>query len=166
MTPTLAGAGIVLRPLVVADAEALFAALSDPQVQRFRNDAPHAGITETQAYIQTSLACGLAWAITENGGEALGRLALRLNGDSGEFGIVLRRSAQRRGLALKALALAQAHAFTVIGLTQLRAEIDAENTASLRLFERAGFLQEAQRPGGRVSHLGRRDNVILVKARA
>ncbi|WP_395646843.1 GNAT family N-acetyltransferase [Terricaulis sp.] len=164
MTPTLAGARIVLRPLLMADAKALFVALSDPEVQRYRKDAPHADVAETRAYIEKSHAAGLAWAITEDGGEALGRLALRVNGRSGEFGIVLRRSAHRRGLALKALTLAEAYASDTLGLTRLTANIDAENAASIGLFERAGFAHDA--PRRRVSHLGARDEVVLTKSRA
>lgn len=165
MTPTLAGDGVVLRPLAISDTEALFVALSDPDVQHYRRAAPHADLAETQSYIETGIACGLAWAITENGGEALGRLALRINGDVGEFGIVIRRAAQGRGLGLEAIRLAEAHALGALGLTQLRAEIDAENAASIALFTRAGFTREALVREGRESHRGVRDNVVMVKAR-
>lgn len=165
MTPTLAGDGVVLRPLVITDTEALFVALSDPDVQHYRRAGAHTDIAETQAYIETSIACGFAWAITEDGGEALGRLALRVNRDFGEFGIVIRRAAQGRGFGRQALALAEEYAFTVLGLKQLRAEIDAENAASLALFARAGFAREALLQHGRESHRGVRDNVVMVKAR-
>lgn len=165
-TPTLTAPGIVLRPLLLSDAPALFVALGDPQVQLYRRDAAHAAVGETEAYIADTLTrAAAAWAITTAGAEALGRLALRVTGDTGEFGIVLRRSAHRQGLGFKALLLAQAYAFAALRLTKLRADIDAENAASIALFERAGFMQEAYLPAHRTTKLGVRDSVILVKPR-
>jgi RimJ/RimL family protein N-acetyltransferase len=165
--PTLAGDGIVLRTLELTDAAALFVALGDAEVQLYRRDAAHTAESETRAYIEDTLArsrCG--WAITEAGGEALGRLALREPEPGvGEFGIVLRRAAHRRGLALKALALAEAYAFDQPGLTRLRADIDAENTPSLALFRRAGFDRETFAPAHRATKLGLRDSIILEKLR-
>ena len=167
-TPTLTGPGVVLRPLVLADAPALFIALSDPDVQLYRRDAAHAAVGETRRYIADTLARSrAAWAVTEDGGEALGRLALRTpEPDVGEFGIVIRRAAQRRGLGLKALALAEAHAFDDLGLARLVADVDAENGASLALFRRAGFVDERLMPAYRTTKLGLRDSIILAKARA
>jgi RimJ/RimL family protein N-acetyltransferase len=83
----------------------------------------------------------------------------------GEFGIVIRRAAQGRGLGRKALALAEAYAFGELGLTQLAADIDAENQASLALFRRAGFTGESFRPGYRTTKLGVRDSMLLTKRR-
>ncbi|HET9230696.1 MAG TPA: GNAT family N-acetyltransferase [Vitreimonas sp.] len=167
-TPTLTGAGIVLRPLVITDASALFAALSDPGVQFYRRDAAHVDVAVTERYIADTLVRShAAWAITEDGGEALGRLALRTpEPDVGEFGIVIRASAQRRGLGLKALELAERYAFNVAGLRRLTADVDAENVASLALFRRAGFVDETMLPRHRTTKLGLRDSIILAKARA
>jgi [ribosomal protein S5]-alanine N-acetyltransferase len=167
MSPTLSADGIVLRPLVLADAEALFVALGDPEVQFYRRAAAHRDVAETRAYIEDTLSrARAAWAITENGGEALGRLALRVEGEGGEFGIVLRRAAHRRGLARKALALAEGYAFDQLGLHRLRADIDAENTASLALFRSVGFVHETFLPAHRVTKLGIRDSIVLEKRRA
>lgn len=165
-TPTLRADGIVLRPLLESDAEALFVALSDADVQLFRRAAAHADVSETRAYIEDTLARSrAAWAITEDGGEALGRLALRVDGESGEFGIVLRRAAQRRGLARKAVALAEDYAFDALSLATLRADIDSENVASLALFRSAGFVHETFLPRHRVTKLGVRDSIVLEKRR-
>ena len=166
-TPTLAAPGIVLRPLLLSDAPELFVALGDPVVQHYRRAAAHANITETRAYIEDTLARSrAAWAITESGGAAVGRLALRAPApDVGEFGGVIRREAQGRGLGLKALSLAERHAFETLGLATLRADIDAENAASLALFRRAGFSRGAFRPAYRTTKLGVRDSIILEKRR-
>lgn len=165
-TPTLSAPGIVLRPLVISDAPALFIALSDPEVQLYRRADAHADVSETEAYIaDTRARAAAAWAITEDGGEALGRLALRVTADVGEFGIVLRRAAHRKGLGFKALSLAQAYAFGPLHLTAVRADIDAENAASIALFTRAGFHRAAYLPAHRTTKLGVRDSVIMERRR-
>lgn len=163
--PALMGDGVVLRPLLVSDAAALFVALSDERTQRFRRADAHKDVTETERYIADTLARSrAAWAITEDGGEALGRLALREPQPSvGEFGIVLRPAAQGRGLGRKAIALAEAWAFGELGMTKLRADIDSENAASIALFTRCGYAQEAYLPAHRTTKLGVRDTVILSK---
>lgn len=165
-TPTLGAPGIVLRPLILTDAPALFIALGDEQVQLYRRASAHADVSETEAYVADTLArSAAAWAISEGGGEALGRLALRVDKDTGEFGIVLRRSAHGQGLGYKALLLAQAYAFGPLRLATLRADIDAENAASLALFDRAGFTRAAYLPAHRTTKLGVRDSVIMEKQR-
>ena len=165
-TPTLSAPGVVLRPLLVSDAPALFIALGDPEVQLYRRAAAHADVAETETYIADTLErSAAAWAISEDGGEALGRLALRADGAAGEFGIVLRRAAHRKGLGFKALLLAQAYAFGPLHLTILRADIDAENAASIALFDRAGFARAAFLPAHRTTKLGVRDSVIMEKRR-
>lgn len=164
-TPALMGEGIVLRPLALDDAAALFVALSDPEVQLYRRGEAHADLAETRTYIEDTLARSrAAWAVTEDGGEALGRLALRTpEPDVGEFGIVLRRTAQRRGLGLKSLRLAEAYAFGALGLSRLIADVDSENAASLALFRSAGFTHETPAPARRRTKLGLRDSIILAK---
>jgi RimJ/RimL family protein N-acetyltransferase len=164
--PTLTAPGIVLRPLLLTDAPALFIALGDAQVQLYRRAAAHTDVAETEAYIAHTLArSAAAWAITESGGEALGRLALRVERETGEFGIVLRRAAHGEGLGFKALLLAQYYAFGSLHLATLRADIDSGNAASIALFDRAGFSRAAYLPAYRTTKLGVRDSVIMEKQR-
>lgn len=167
MTPTLTSDGIVLRPLLLSDAPALFVALSDAETQKYRRANAHRTIAETERYIADTLERSrAAWAITAGRGEALGRLALREPETRvGEFGIVIRRAAQGRGLGRKAITLASAWALEDLGMTKLIADIDAENAASIGLFTRCGFTQEAYRAGHRTTKLGLRDSVILSKQR-
>lgn len=167
-TPTLTASGIVLRPLALSDAPALFVALGDAEVQRYRRGDVHASVAETERYIERTLARSrAAWAITQDGGEALGRLALRMPAPGiGEFGIVIRREAQRRGLGQRALALTETWAFSQLRLARVLADVDAANEASLALFERAGFKREALLAAHRITKLGTRDCIILAKTAA
>ena len=166
---TLRGDGVVLRPLVDADAEAMFVAHGDPAVHHFWSGPALSSVEETRAYNAETvkMADGFCWAITEDGGEALGRIALFVRREGvAEVGLLLRRAAQSRGLARKALALVDEHAFTTLGLHRLYADIDADNTASLTLFERAGYEREGRLRGHWKTHIGVRDSVILGKTRS
>jgi RimJ/RimL family protein N-acetyltransferase len=151
----------------LSDAAALFVALSDKETQRYRRADKHESLAETERYIADTLERSrAAWAITVDNGEALGRLALREpEAGVGEFGIVIRRAAQGHGLGRKAITLASEWAFGALGMTKLRADIDAENAASIALFTRCGFRQEAFLRAHRMTKLGLRNNVVLVKGR-
>ncbi|MBS0386142.1 MAG: GNAT family N-acetyltransferase [Proteobacteria bacterium] len=165
-TPRLEAPGLVLRPLEMSDAEALFAAHSDPHTHQYWSSAAHKSVAQTAAYIEDTIAAGHAWAITENGGEALGRIALfQLRDGVADIGIIMRPDATGRGLASKALALVCAYGFETLGLHRIAADVDPENSASLSLFLRAGFQREGLLRGNWKTHLGIRDSVILGKVR-
>lgn len=168
-TPTLTGSGLVLRPLdAVADAPALFVAHSDPEVHRYWSGLPHTSVAQTAEYNAGTLAMDGAevWAITRDGGEALGRIALfGVREGVGELGLLLRRDAQRQGLAARALALVEGYAFGERGMRRLQADTDPENAACLALFERAGYQREGLQREAWLTHLGLRDSVLLGKLR-
>lgn len=167
--PTLTAPGVVLRPLEVADADALYAAHSDPETHHFWGSPAHTSLEETRAYTAETIAIpnSQCWAITENGGEALGRVALfKLREGVGEFGIIMRREATGRGLASKAVQLVEDYAFNTLGMHRLTADIDPDNNASMSLFLRAGFQREGVLRGNWKTHLGIRDSVIMGKVKA
>jgi RimJ/RimL family protein N-acetyltransferase len=166
--PTLSAPSLVLRQLEAADAAALFAAHGDPVTHQYWSSEAHSCVEETARYTEDTLemAGARAWAITEGGGEALGRIALFLQREGvGEFGIILRREAQGRGLASKAIDLVSAYAFEALGLHRLVADVDPDNNSSLSLFLRAGFQQEGLLRQNWKTHIGLRDSVILAKLR-
>lgn len=167
-TPTLEAPGVVLRPLEIADAEALFAAHGDAETHHFWSSPAHKDVAQTAAYIEETLSrpTTRGWAITESGGEALGRVALfELREGVGELGIIMRRDATGRGFASKALKLVEDYAFGERRLHRLTADIDPDNNASLSLFLRAGFEREGLLRGNWKTHLGVRDSVIMGKLR-
>jgi ribosomal-protein-alanine N-acetyltransferase len=167
--PTLEAPGVVLRPLELADSAALFAAHSDPEAHHFWSGPAHADLAQTERYVADTLAMKGAhvWAITENGGEALGRIALFvLREGVGEIGIIMRRDAQGRGLASKALNLVTDYGFETQALHRIFGDIDPDNTASLSLFLRAGYTREALLRGNWKTHLGVRDTVIMAKLKS
>lgn len=165
-TPTLEAPGAVLRPLELADADALFAAHSDEETHHYWSSPAHNSVEQTRAYIADTLALAGAhvWAITESGGEALGRIGLFAEREGvGEIGIIMRREATGRGLASKALNLVIDYGFGTLGLHRIAADIDPDNTSSISLFLRAGFQREGLLRGNWKTHLGVRDSVIMAK---
>lgn len=167
-TPRLDAPGVVLRPLEVADAAALFAAHGDEVTHKYWSSPPHKNADETVRYIEDTLALPGArvWAITESGGEALGRIGLFVERDGvGDIGVIMRREATGRGLASKALELVVRFGFEELGLHRIGADIDPDNTSSISLFLRAGFQREGLLRGNWKTHLGVRDSVIMGKVR-
>lgn len=164
--PRLEAPGVVLRPLSIDDAEALFVAHSDAETHHYWSSPAHKSLDETRAYVADTIAMKGArvWAITEAGGEALGRIALfAVREGVGEIGIIMRPDATGRGLASKALDLVVAQGFGPLGLHRIMADIDPDNTSSISLFLRAGFQREGLLRGNWKTHLGVRDSVIMAK---
>jgi len=164
--PTLSTHGAILRPLAIADAEALFAAHGDPHTHTYWSSPAHKSVSETVDYIRDTLDLPGAhvWAITESGGEALGRIGLFIEREGvGEIGIIMRPDAAGRGLASRAVTLVIAHAFDALGLHRISADIDPDNASSISLFFRAGFQREGVLRGNWKTHLGIRDSVIMAK---
>ena len=166
--PRLETAGAVLRALDLSDAEALFAAHGDERTHQYWSSPAHKSVAETAAYIKDTLALtgAHAWAITESGGDALGRIGLFVEREGvGEIGIIMRPDAAGRGFASKALNLVVAYGFETLDLHRIAADIDPDNTASLNLFLRNGFEREGLLRGNWKTHLGIRDTVMLAKLR-
>ncbi|HWA01573.1 MAG TPA: GNAT family N-acetyltransferase [Caulobacterales bacterium] len=166
MTAILRTEGVVLRPLTVADAKALFLAHGDPDAHQYWSGPAHRDEAETARSIEQTLTVigADAWAITEDGEDALGRIALFIRREGvGELGVILRREAQGRGIAAKALKLVEAYAFEALKLHRLFADVDPENGASMSLFLRAGFQREGLLKQNWKTHIGLRDTVILAK---
>lgn len=166
--PTLEAPGALLRPLELSDAEALFAAHGDERTHHYWSGPAHRDVEQTRAYIADTLAMNGArvWAITEDGGEALGRIALFVQREGvGEIGIIMVPAATGRGLASKALGLVVDYGFGPLDLHRIAADIDPDNNASISLFLRGGFQREGLLRGNWKTHLGVRDTVMMGKLR-
>ena len=165
VVPTFTGERGVYRPLVIDDAEALFVAHGDEAVHRFWSGPAHTSLTQTRAYVAATLEMSpFCWAITTDGGEALGRISLFVPRPGvAEVGVIVRAAAQGKGLTSEALRFVAAHAFAEMAVFRLWADVDPDNEASIRLFERNGFQREALLAHNWRTHLGLRDSVILAR---
>lgn len=164
--PTFRGVRGVYRPLVVEDAAGLFEAHSDPQVHLFWSSDVHGSLEESATYTADTIAVPNSWhwALTEDGGEALGRLSLFKNRTGvAEIGVILRATAQGKGLTSECLRFVCIFGFETLGLVRIFADVDPDNVASLRLFERCGFQREGVFRNNWKTHIGVRDSVILAR---
>lgn len=140
MLPTLTTERLTLRPLVLSDAPALHAWLSDPEVMRYWSTLPHTKAEETEAWVQLSLdemAKGNAqdFAVLCEG-RVIGRVAF-WQGD--EIGFLFDPTVWGKGYASEALRAITAYGFATLGFQEIRADVDPDNVASLRALERVGF---------------------------
>lgn len=160
--PLLESGRVRLRALAPDDAAALFALHSDPRVMRYWSfpawtDARQA--VEQLARIERDRALleSWPWAATLHDDDALvgtcTLFGIQREHLRGVVGYALSPSLWNRGLATEMVQRALLHAFDVLGLERIEADIDPRNHASCRLVERLGFrregyLRERWRVGG------------------
>ncbi|MEQ8936864.1 MAG: GNAT family protein [Amphiplicatus sp.] len=103
------------------------------------------------------------WAIVEApDGPARGRIALIPRGrDIWEAACMVCPQARGKNLAARALATAIDEAFDRRSARRIFADVDPDNIASLRVFERLGFQREGVARANWKTHIGVRDSVIM-----
>jgi len=140
-----------LRPLNMADTEAMFAILSDVQSMKYWSHAPATDIsvavkTLTEDLESDAKGDTLCWAVTLKGkDELIGKCILfQFNHANrrAEIGFILNRNYWRQGLMHQALESVIAFAFDILKLHRIEADTDTENAGSLALLEKLGFERE------------------------
>lgn len=150
MSPVwLSTSRLCLRPFTLADAPALAAYRTDPDVAAYQGWALPYTPADAEALIREmeGRAPGdPGWvqvAISPlDTDDLLGDLALNTNGPQAEVGITLARAAQGQGYASDALRGLLDHAFGPLGLHRVHAGIDPRNLAVARLLTRLGLRHE------------------------
>jgi [ribosomal protein S5]-alanine N-acetyltransferase len=123
--PTLNTARLVLRRLRAdeADAIALFAVLSDPEVMIWWSSGPHESLAETREYLARNAADEqdwLCWAITVGDDVALGWVILMDRRPGvGEIGYILHRDQWGSGIAREAVSRVIAYGFDDLGFRRI-----------------------------------------------
>ena len=140
-----------LRPLNMADSEAMFAILSDAQSMKYWSHIPATDINVAIKSLNEDLESdangnSMCWAVTLKGqNELIGKCILfNFNHPHrrAEIGFILNRSYWRQGLMQQALEAVIAFAFDTLKLHRIEADTDTENTGSLALLEKLGFERE------------------------
>ena len=145
---------VVLRVLGPADHPAVTAELADPTAQRWFIGPPPRDPDASGR--SRAAAAPLGWltgpasivaVVDRASGEVAGHLQLR-GGLPGvlELGYGVLPGFRGRGVTVRALRLFAAWAFGPGGMSRLELGADAENTASLVVAERAGFVREGVAP--------------------
>ena len=156
--PRLVTHRLLLRPLNISDAPEILQLRSDPKVNEFLDRAGSVTLAEARQFIR-KIKTGITqkesfyWAITLKGSETLiGTICLwnfSADGSQAEIGYELNPAHQRQGIMQEALAKVVEYAFGSLKLEAVRALCRADNTRSLRLLERNGFVYLPEPKAGR-----------------
>ena len=149
--PVITTPRLVLRWISEDDIDAVYDIFSDPQVMRYWSTGPLSN-REAAARMQREIAEGnlndtmMKWGLAlRESNTLMGTTTLfNLNRDNGraEIGYALSRSIWGKGYMNEALQALLKHAFEVLEMRRLEADVDPRNTASIRTLERLGFQRE------------------------
>jgi RimJ/RimL family protein N-acetyltransferase len=136
---------LTMRPLVPADADALFAVYGDPEVMRFSvAGAAHRSRADTLGWIRDRIEHQAnhgfsTWAVRlSDDGEPIGTCGLEFLPDGRvEIGYRLRRDHGRKGYVTEAARAWLDYGFSRLGLGQIVVLIAEANRPSIRVAERS-----------------------------
>jgi ribosomal-protein-alanine N-acetyltransferase len=142
---------LVLEPLRIAHADALFRMLSDPEVTGAIHEVPHASVDVTRTHVGGILKrhetrTGISWALTLKGeGETIGLASLHSvswANRRGDLGFDLASRAWRRGLMSEALRSIIDFCFSRLRFLKVCAQNTVDNDRCHALLLNLGFQQE------------------------
>jgi RimJ/RimL family protein N-acetyltransferase len=156
----------IIRPIDPdADGPALHAIFGDEASCRYLTRPATQCVADTVAMMREWMGNGgdINWVIADTpDGPALGRVAIYPRGKNNVWDAACMIAPAARGgnLAVRALAMALEEAFETLGARRITADIDPDNGASIRVFEKLGFTLEARLRGEWEMHIGVRDSLI------
>ncbi|MFF0765076.1 GNAT family N-acetyltransferase [Streptomyces sp. NPDC003737] len=163
---------LLLRCWEPADAPAFLSAYEDHEIRRWHTRRP---CTETQvrewfdAYrLEWEREEGGHWAITRDGLEVLGRIALRgFDFDDGIAGVAywVLPAARGAGVASRAVSALTAWALNEIGFHRLQLDHSTRNHASCRVATKSGYLLEGTKRSAALHDDGRHDMHLHARIR-
>ncbi len=142
---------LVLRGLRPDDAPALFAIFSDLLVVRFWSGSPWTELAQASAEIGQAIAnfqngTAITFGITlRDSDELVGQIRLHqffAQNRRCEIGYALAADHWGMGYGSEALHAVLGHAFHVLNLNRIEADIDPRNIASAKVLARMGFVEE------------------------
>lgn len=143
---------LILRRPQLADAPALFACGSDPEVARYmdwtRVTTTEPGIERIRRSDECWAAGNYYWVITlpaENHA-VIGAISCSIEDQAAEFGFFLHPHHWGHGYATEAAQAIVAWALSQASLSRVWATCDTENLASMRVLEKAGLSRERLLP--------------------
>lgn len=149
--PIITTERVVLRWISEDDIDSLFEVFSDPQVARYWSAPPYTERVQA-VKLQHDIAAGnenntvIKWGLAlRDSDRVIGTATLfNLNLDNGraELGYAMGRAHWGKGYMNEALEALVSHAFEVMELRRLEADVDPRNAASIRTLERLGFQRE------------------------
>jgi RimJ/RimL family protein N-acetyltransferase len=167
--PDLHDKVITLRPPRRSDADAITAAVQDPDIPAFTMVPTPYAVEDAIAWVERTAA---SWrdgtaadfvVVDRETGELLGSVGVQpVDERTGraEVGYWVSASARGRGVASRALRLVAGWALDTVGLRRLEALVFVENERSHRVAARAGF-ERGTVTRERIEHQGRRRDVVV-----
>lgn len=167
-----AAGGLLLRPWEASDSSAFLSAYQDEVIRRWHTRRPtsEAQVLEWfDAYRENwKLEKGGHWAITRDGVEVLGRIALGgLDFDDGIAGVAywVLPAARGVGVASRGLQAVTAWALDEIGFHRLQLDHSTRNHASCRVAIKSGYVLEGTKRSAAVHDDGRHDMHLHARIR-
>jgi ribosomal-protein-alanine N-acetyltransferase len=165
--------GVVIRPLLPADAEALASIANDASIVAFVRDSfPHPyTITHARVFIQLTakdshLKC---WGIFENGHLA-GVISVTLQDDiyrhSAEIGFWLGAAFRKRGIVTEAIGLVCRYVFSQLPVVRIFAHVFIHNESSKKALLNNGFEIEGIRKKGSIKNKKLIDDCLMAKLKS
>jgi [ribosomal protein S5]-alanine N-acetyltransferase len=149
--PTITTPRLVLRWASEDDVDAIYDVFSDPQVMRYWSSGPLAN-REAAAAMQREIAqtnlkdTAWKWALAlRDTNTLIGTVTLfnlNLSNGRAEIGYAMGSAYWGNGYMNEALTALIVHAFDVLDLRRLEADVDPRNASSIRTLERLGFQRE------------------------
>lgn len=149
--PLLETPRLFLRRMQASDAEALFQVLSDDEVTQYYDDATFTDISQAREQIEAwengyIHRRGIRWGIARKDDNLMigscGFYGIHPWHLRASIGYELARYSWRQGIMTEALSAIIALGFGDLGLNRIDAVVLPKNTASIRLLEKLGFLNE------------------------
>jgi len=149
--PIITAPRVVLRWISEDDIDSLYEIFSNPKVMRYWSTVPLPN-RDAAVALQREIATGndretmLKWGIAlRDSNKMIGTTTLfNLSLDNGraEIGYAMAHDYWGKGYMNEALQALVSHAFEVMELRRLEADVDPRNAASIRTLERLGFQRE------------------------
>ncbi|HXW06534.1 MAG TPA: GNAT family protein [Vicinamibacterales bacterium] len=171
-TVVLPGARCVVRAWRLQDADALIRHANNERVARqLRDRFPHPyTVADAIAFLKSTEAVLPANLAIEVDGEAAGGIGFVRGSDverfGAEIGYWLGEACWNRGIASEAVVLVTGYAFDTFNLLRLFALPFADNVASIRVLEKAGYVREGLLKSSCVKYGHPRDQVLYARVNA
>lgn len=149
--PVLNGHRVVLRPLALTDAPAIFEIFGDPRVMRYWLSGPLEDLNAARASISDIHECfrrrtHFQWGVARLEDDHIIGTGTLFNLETEhrrvEVGYALAHSFWGQGYATETVAMLLEFAFSTLGLHRVEADVDPRNKRSVRVLERQGFERE------------------------
>lgn len=161
-TPTLQSKRFTLRPLVRADALALFPTLSDPVNCKFLTRAEFKSIEELGDWLCDSDWNGRSWAAVDDATQELVArvVAIPVADEVSEIGYITVADRRGEGIASECTERLVRYLFEDERHHRVSANTDPRNAASNAVLRRLGFRQEAHLRESMKTHIGWCDELL------